>query len=84
LSTVTAIGHPLARWILSATTLRGWLELPELSCVGRIGHPLVRSLCQQSLMTLGGPKGASRFDQDLSKILAGEALPQPAFINTTL
>jgi hypothetical protein len=66
-------------------TLRDWLDVSDLSCVMRIGHPLSRSLCGQSLTTGGGSKGAEpRFDTELSKVADDDTLPQPAFTNPAL
>jgi hypothetical protein len=48
----------------------------------RIGHPLARSICQQSLTRASGVEGAELERTELSKIAADEVLPQPAVINT--
>jgi hypothetical protein len=53
--------------------------LSELSNVEPIGHPLARSINHQSLTTAADQRVRARFDPELSKILADEALPQPAF-----
>jgi len=59
-------------------------SIRQLSGVGRIGHPLARSLCQQSLTTASRSKGLEpAWTPKLSKNLADETPPRPAFINLT-
>jgi hypothetical protein len=62
-----------------------FLDVSELSNVEPIGHPLARSLRQQSLTTAGASKGAwPPFDTELSKSIAEETKPQPAFAKPAL